>query len=122
MRYSGSLLKYSFSEADHVKGVGIVDLAADGSSSYEAVPLTPRRDVRIIEGGGDVGGAWYWNRYPGAMCDTAAMIYLPLLEETGHRPSQKYTFAPEIHEHARRIATTFGLYDNALFSTEVKGL
>ena len=39
--------------------------------------------VRIIEGGGDVGGAWYWNRYPGAMCDTAAMIYLPLLEETG---------------------------------------
>ena len=36
-------------------------------------------DVRIIEGGGDVGGAWYWNRYPGAMCDTAAMVYLPLL-------------------------------------------
>ena len=44
-------------------------------------------DVRIVEGGGDVGGAWYWNRYPGAMCDTAAMIYLPMLEETGHRPS-----------------------------------
>ena len=61
-------------------------------------------DVRIIEGGGDVGGAWYWNRYPGAMCDTAAMIYLPLLEETGHRPTQKYTFAPEIFGHAQRIA------------------
>ena len=44
-------------------------------------------DLRIIEGGGDVGGAWYWNRYPGAMCDTAAMVYLPLLEETGHMPS-----------------------------------
>ena len=44
-------------------------------------------DVRIIEGGGDFGGTWYWNRYPGAMCDTAAMIYLPLLEETGHMPS-----------------------------------
>src|SRR5690606_38034370 len=42
------------------------------------------QDLRIIEGGGDVGGAWYWNRYPGAMCDTAAMIYLPLLEETGY--------------------------------------
>ena len=41
-------------------------------------------DVRIIDGGGDVGGVWYWNRYPGAMCDTAAMVYLPLLEETGH--------------------------------------
>jgi cation diffusion facilitator CzcD-associated flavoprotein CzcO len=79
-------------------------------------------DVRIIEGAGDVGGAWYWNRYPGAMCDTAAMVYLPLLEETGHMPSMKYVFAPEIYEHARRIATHFGLYDNALFSTQVTSL
>lgn len=79
-------------------------------------------DVRIIEGGGDVGGAWYWNRYPGAMCDTAAMIYLPLLEETGHMPTQKYTRAPEIFGHAKRIATHFGLYDNALFSTQVTSL
>jgi len=79
-------------------------------------------DVRLIEGGGDVGGAWYWNRYPGAMCDTAAMVYLPLLEETGHMPTQKYTFAPEIFGQAKRIATTFGLYDNALFSTQVTSL
>jgi cation diffusion facilitator CzcD-associated flavoprotein CzcO len=78
--------------------------------------------IRIVEGGGDVGGAWYWNRYPGAMCDTAAMIYMPLLEETGHMPTQKYTLAPEIFGHARRIATQFGLYDNALFSTEVTQL
>ncbi len=48
-------------------------------------------DVRIIEGGGDVGGAWYWNRYPGAMCDTAAMIYLPLLEETGLHAERRST-------------------------------
>ena len=79
-------------------------------------------DVRIIEGGGDFGGAWYWNRYPGAMCDTAAMVYLPLLEETGHMPSMKYVFAPEIHEHAKRIGRTFGLYDDALFSTAVTKL
>ncbi|MGB8859866.1 MAG: NAD(P)/FAD-dependent oxidoreductase [Ilumatobacteraceae bacterium] len=79
-------------------------------------------DVRIIEGGGDFGGAWYWNRYPGAMCDTAAMVYLPLLEETGHMPSMKYVYAPEIHGQAKRIATTFGLYDNALFSTGVTKL
>lgn len=76
-------------------------------------------DIRIIEGGGDVGGAWYWNRYPGAMCDTAAMVYLPLLEETGHMPSKKYVYAPEIHGHAVRIATTFGLYERALCSTAV---
>ena len=47
-------------------------------------------DVRIIEKGGDFGGTWYWNRYPGAQCDTASMIYMPLLEETGHMPSEKY--------------------------------
>ncbi|MFM7044309.1 MAG: flavin-containing monooxygenase [Ilumatobacteraceae bacterium] len=76
-------------------------------------------DIRIIEGGGDVGGAWYWNRYPGAMCDTASMVYLPLLEETGHMPSKKYVYAPEIHGQAVRIATTFGLYERALFSTAV---
>ena len=79
-------------------------------------------DVRIIEKGGDVGGTWYWNRYPGAQCDTAAMIYLPLLEETGHMPSEKYTHGPEIYEHTRRIAETFGLYDNACLGTEVTSL
>jgi cation diffusion facilitator CzcD-associated flavoprotein CzcO len=79
-------------------------------------------DVRIVEVGGDFGGTWYWNRYPGAMCDTAAMIYLPLLEETGHMPSSKYVFAPEIYEHCQRIAKTFDLYSNVLFSTSVTEL
>lgn len=79
-------------------------------------------DVRIIEAGGDVGGAWYWNRYPGAMCDTAAMVYLPLLEETGHMPSSKYVEAPEILGQAQRIARHFDLYQGALFSTEVTSL
>ncbi len=79
-------------------------------------------DICIIEGGGDFGGAWYWNRYPGAMCDTAAMVYLPLLEETGHMPSMKYVYAPEIFGHAQRIGRTFGLYEKALFSTQVTDL
>ena len=79
-------------------------------------------DVRIIEKGGDFGGTWYWNRYPGAMCDTAAFIYMPLLEETGHMPSRKYTRAPEILEHCERIGNHFGLYENAVFSTEVTDL
>ena len=79
-------------------------------------------DVRIIEGGGDVGGAWYWNRYPGAMCDTAAMIYLPLLEETGHVPSAKYVPSAEIFGHARRIADRFDLRRDALLSTSVTGV
>ena len=79
-------------------------------------------DVRIIDKAGDVGGVWYWNRYPGAMCDTAAMVYMPLLEEVGTVPSQKYVAAPEIWAHARRIATTFDLYDDALLSTGVESV
>jgi cyclohexanone monooxygenase len=78
------------------------------------------KDVRIIEKGGDFGGTWYWNRYPGAMCDTASMVYMPLLEETGHMPSEKYAHAPEILAQCRRIGKQFNLYDNALFHTVVK--
>ncbi len=79
-------------------------------------------DVRILDKGGDFGGTWYWNRYPGAQCDTAAFVYMPLLEETGYMPTEKYTHAPEILEHCRRIGRHFGLYDNALFHTEVEDL
>ncbi len=79
-------------------------------------------DFRLIEKGGDVGGTWYWNRYPGAQCDTAAMIYLPLLEETGHMPSEKYVRGPEIREHCERIAHHYGLYDKALFHTQVASI
>ena len=79
-------------------------------------------DVRIIEKGGDFGGTWYWNRYPGAQCDTASMIYMPLLEETGHMPTEKYAHAPEILEQCQRIGKQYGLYDNALFHTEVENL
>ena len=76
-------------------------------------------DVRLIDKAGDFGGNWYWNRYPGAQCDTASIIYLPLLEETGHMPTEKYAHAPEILEQSRRIGRTFNLYDKALFHTRV---
>jgi cyclohexanone monooxygenase len=79
-------------------------------------------DVRIIEKGGDFGGTWYWNRYPGAQCDTASMVYMPLLEETGHQPSEKYAHAPEILAHCQRIGKHFGLYEHALFHTQVTSL
>ncbi len=78
--------------------------------------------IRLLDKTGDVGGTWYWNRYPGAQCDTASMVYLPLLEETGHVPTEKYVHAPEILEHCRRIARQFSLYDDALFHTEVTRL
>jgi cyclohexanone monooxygenase len=78
--------------------------------------------VRIVEKGGGFGGTWYWNRYPGAQCDTAAMIYMPLLEETGHMPSELYAHASEILEHCDRIGKQYGLQDDALFHTQVTGL
>jgi cation diffusion facilitator CzcD-associated flavoprotein CzcO len=79
-------------------------------------------DIRIIEKGGDFGGTWYWNRYPGAQCDIEAYIYLPLLEETGYIPKEKYSYAPEIMEHSQRIGRKFDLYRNALFQTQIRAI
>ena len=79
-------------------------------------------DIRMVEKGGDFGGTWYWNRYPGAACDTEAYIYLPLLEETGYMPTEKYAKAPEILAHSRRIAEHFDLYRDALFQTQITEL
>ena len=80
------------------------------------------RDLRVIEKGGDFGGTWYWNRYPGAMCDVESYVYLPLLEEIGYVPKEKYSHAPEILAHSQAIGKQFDLYRNACFQTEVTEL
>jgi cyclohexanone monooxygenase len=77
-------------------------------------------DFRIVEAGADFGGTWYWNRYPGAQCDTDAYCYLPLLEELGYMPSQKYAYADEIFEHSRRIGEHYDLYRRTHFRTRVR--
>ncbi len=77
-------------------------------------------NIRIIEKAGDFGGTWYWNRYPGAQCDVESYVYLPLLEETGYIPKEKYSFQPEIFEHAQRIGKHFNLYEKACFQTQIK--
>ena len=79
-------------------------------------------DVRIIELGGDFGGVWYWNRYPGLQCDNESYCYVPLLEELNFIPSKKFADGAEIYEHCRRIGKHYGLYDSAIFSTQVKAL
>src|SRR5271163_4380146 len=63
--------------------------------------------IRIVEKGADFGGTWYWNRYPGAACDVESYIYLPLLEEIGYMPVEKYSRAPEILAHSRAIGEKF---------------
>jgi cyclohexanone monooxygenase len=80
------------------------------------------KKLRLVEAAGDVGGTWYWNRYPGAMCDVESYCYLPLLEELNYMPKHKYSFAPEILEHSRHIARHFRLYDDALLQTRITEL
>jgi len=79
-------------------------------------------DLRIIELGGDFGGTWYWNRYPGIQCDNDSYCYIPLLEELNYIPTQKFADGAEIYEHCQRIGKHFGLYESALFGTMVRWL
>ncbi len=101
--------------------VDVVVIGAGFSGLMAAARLKERgiTNFRIIESGGDFGGTWYWNRYPGAQCDIESYCYLPLLEETGYMPKEKYSFAPEIFAHTQRVGNYFGLYDNAIFQTRV---
>ena len=78
------------------------------------------KNVRFCEKGGDVGGTWYWNRYPGIACDVEAYSYLPLLEEMGYIPSMKFAAGFEIMEYCQKIAEKFGFYDRCLFHTTVE--
>ncbi|KAJ6585340.1 flavin-binding monooxygenase-like family protein [Mycena capillaripes] len=75
-------------------------------------------DIRLVDVAGGFGGTWYWNRYPGLMCDVESYIYMPLLEETGYMPKHKYAYGPELRAHAERIAEKWGLADKALFRTQ----
>jgi cyclohexanone monooxygenase len=79
-------------------------------------------NIRVVEKGADFGGTWYWNRYPGAACDVESYIYLPMLEETGYVPGEKYAKAPEILAHCRKLAQRYDLYPRALFQTVVTDL
>jgi cyclohexanone monooxygenase len=77
-------------------------------------------DVRFCEKGGDVGGTWYWNRYPGIACDVESYSYLPLLEEMGHIPTMKFASGFEILEYCQAMAERSGFHDHCLFHTTVE--
>ncbi|MFW0786994.1 NAD(P)/FAD-dependent oxidoreductase [Gordonia sp. CPCC 206044] len=79
-------------------------------------------DLRIVDKAGDVGGTWYWNRYPGAQCDIESYIYMPLLEELGYVPERKYAYGPEIRKHCMAIAERYELYRNSLLQTTVTAM
>ena len=77
------------------------------------------QSVRLIDRAADVGGTWYWNRYPGIACDVESYVYMPLLEELGYTPTERYAKGPEIFAHCRRIAEHYDLYREACLRTEV---
>ena len=76
--------------------------------------------IRMIDHAGGIGGTWYWNRYPGVMCDVESYCYMPMLEEMGYIPKKRYAFGEEIREHLEAIAERFDLVDSALFHTGVQ--
>jgi len=75
--------------------------------------------IRIVDHAGGIGGTWYWNRYPGVMCDIESYIYLPMLEELDYIPTRRYAFGEEILHHLEAIAERFDLVPQALFHTGV---
>lgn len=77
------------------------------------------QSIRLIDKAADVGGTWYWNRYPGIACDVESYVYMPLLEELGYIPTEKYAKGDEIFAHCRRIAEHYDLYRDICLHTEV---
>jgi cyclohexanone monooxygenase len=78
--------------------------------------------IRILDVAADFGGTWYWNRYPGVRCDVESYTYLPLLEDTGYMPTERYAAGPEILEYTHLIGRHFDLYKDARFQTKVTGM
>ncbi len=108
-------------KTDHVT-VAIIGAGFSGLLTAARLKESGVDNFRILDKAGDFGGVWYWNRYPGAQCDTASIVYLPLLEETGHVPTEKYAHRPEIFAQAQRIGRHYGLYEHALFHTQITEL
>ncbi|MEU2269830.1 NAD(P)/FAD-dependent oxidoreductase [Streptomyces olindensis] len=100
-----------------VVGGGITGLVTGAHLRKAGVPL-----VRMIEKGGGFGGVWYWNRYPGIRCDIDAYIYMPMLEDVGTMPSEKYTMGDEIRAHCQSLAETFDLDEAACLQTRVTAM
>jgi cation diffusion facilitator CzcD-associated flavoprotein CzcO len=101
-----------------------VDVAIIGAGMAGVVTGAKLRDagvrkITLIDTAGGIGGTWYWNRYPGVMCDVESYIYLPMLEEMDYIPTHRYAFGDEIRRHLEAIATAYDLVDGALFHSTV---
>src|ERR1700710_2537094 len=78
--------------------------------------------VRVYEQGRDVGGTWYWNRYPGARCDVESMQYSYSFSEELQQEwdwSERYAPQPEILKYANHVADRFDLRRDIQLDTRV---
>ncbi|HEY3653769.1 MAG TPA: NAD(P)/FAD-dependent oxidoreductase [Steroidobacteraceae bacterium] len=100
--------------------VGTVIIGGGFSGLFASANLQKAgvEDFCIIDQGADFGGTWYWNRYPGLACDVESYCYMPLLEDVGYVPTQKYATGAEIFEHCQRIGRHFDLYRRTYFQTK----
>ena len=80
------------------------------------------KKVKVLEAGTDVGGTWYWNRYPGCRCDVESLEYSfsfdPELEQEWHWP-ERYGNQPEILQYVQHVAKRHDLYKDIQFNTRV---
>jgi cyclohexanone monooxygenase len=102
--------------------VAIIGGGFGGLLAGAALKRAGVQDFRIIDLAQDFGGTWYWNRYPGVQCDIEAYCYMPLLDELGYIPKEKYAFGQEILDHCHRIARRYDLYGLVHFATRVTAL
>ena len=113
-----------FTRDSIVEETDVVIIGTGWAGMTTAAYLTKQgvTSYRMIDKAGDFGGTWYWNRYPGCMCDVESYTYLPLLEEVGYMPSKKYAHASEIFAYAQMLGRHFDMYPHALFQTECTGM
>jgi hypothetical protein len=78
------------------------------------------KSIRIVDRAADVGGTWYWNRYPGIACDTPSYDYIPLLDEMGVVPPRYFATGTEIYAHCQAVARRYDLYDLAVFKRRLR--
>jgi cation diffusion facilitator CzcD-associated flavoprotein CzcO len=100
--------------------VAIIGAGIAGVAAGVELRKAGLRRIRLIDQAGGVGGTWYWNRYPGVMCDVESYSYMPMLEELNYIPKNRYAFGDEIRGHVEGLARKFDLYEDALFHTGVK--
>jgi len=109
-----------------IKSYDVVVIGAGFAGMYMLHRLRQQGlDTKVFEAGDDVGGTWYWNRYPGARCDVESMEYSyqfdPDLQQEWEW-SERYAPQPEILEYARHVADRFGLREDIQFETRVEAL